>query len=119
MLGRDAFVEGDLDRGDVRAPPELVDSCRLDGPARVMGAEQDDAVALTPPAVVEAPDSFGIKPDDGGQPARSVEVEPLLRHPEMAFQHAPADGLDIDDAGEALEIAAQPVPQIRLQRRIG
>src|SRR5271167_4739022 len=60
----------------------------------------------------------GIELDHGVEPAGPVDVEPLLGHPQMAFDDAAADGLDIRNAGETLEASPRPIADIPLEHGI-
>src|SRR6185312_5908057 len=82
------------------------------------GAEEDDAVAGSP-LLLQAPDAGPVEFDDGRQPAVAVQIDPLIGHPQMAFDDPPADRLDIDDAGEALQMSPAPFAEIRFQRGHG
>src|SRR6185437_16219036 len=116
-LARDLVVEGDLNRRHVGDGEQVADPRAIDLPVDPMGAEEHDAVADAA-LLAELPDAVGVELDHGGKPALAVEVEPLLGHAQMAFDDAAADRLDIDDAGEAAESAAEPFAEISFEHRL-
>src|ERR1017187_7076099 len=74
--------------------------------------EQHDAVALTPVVGGEVPSAGGEKPPRRRPPAWSVKVRPLIAEAQMHFDHAPADGLDIQHAGVAAQVTRDPFAAI-------
>src|SRR5450756_2619184 len=70
--------------------------------------EQHDAVAFAPVVVGEVPSAGGVQLHQRRHPARSVKVRPLIAEAQMHFDHAPADGLDIQHAGVAAQVTRDP-----------
>ena len=72
---------------------------------------QHDAEAVAAVAVGVAPDAVAVEADEGLGPARAVEVGPLIGQAQMRLDDGAADGLEVEDAGEALEIASRSRPR--------
>src|SRR5437660_1346729 len=51
-------------------------------------------------------------------PAWTVEIGPLIAHAQMDFDDAASDGFDVDDAGIALQMLANPCAAIVLDAGI-
>src|SRR5580704_18996242 len=70
--------------------------------------EQHDAVARAPFRIVEPPLASGIEADESVDPARAVEVGPLIGKAKVRLDDAAGDGLEIQHTGIALEMSPAP-----------
>src|SRR5258708_17749374 len=70
--------------------------------------EKHDAVACAPFRIVEPPLASGIEADESVDPARAVEVWPLIGKAQVRLDDAAGDGLEIHHAGVALEMSPAP-----------
>src|ERR1044072_9890272 len=73
-----------------------------------MRTEQHHTVSVAALGVGKVPSPLVIKTHERLDPARAIEVGPLVAHAQMGFDDASADRLGIEDAGIALEMPADP-----------
>jgi len=69
--------------------------------------EQHHAVSVAAVGIGELPSPLVIETHERLDPAGAIEVGPLVAHAQMHFDDASADGLGIEDAGVALEMAGE------------
>src|SRR5947209_19030457 len=81
-------------------------------------AEQHHAVSVTPIRIREVPLPLVVEAHDRVNPAWTVEIGPLIAHAQMDFDDAAPDGFDVDDAGIALQMSANPCAAIVLDAGI-
>src|SRR5262249_13167120 len=77
-------------------------------------AEQHHAISVAPVRIGEVPLPLVIEAHDRLDPAGAIEVGPLVAHAQMHFDDAAADALDVNDAGIASQMAADPCAAIVL-----
>lgn len=113
--GRAIFVEGDLDAGDTRRPPDLVNQrFRRMAVLPAVRSEQDDTIAFAAIVVAKVPRPVFVETDDGFDPAGPIEIGPLVGKAQMRLDDLFADGFEIKHAGIAGQIVAHPLPAIEL-----
>src|SRR5207244_13555791 len=102
--GRPVGVERDLDARHAGNPTELVDGAGVDRPPHAVSAEQDHAEpdAVWAGGVLPAP--ARIEADDALEPARTVEIDPLIGEAEVRLDDRAADGLEVHEPGIAREV---------------
>ena len=103
-LGGLVLVERDLHARYAGPRADLVDRRRGMAVVRPVRAEQHDAVAVAPVVVVEAPAPVAVQLDDGLDPARAVEVDPLVGEAQVALDDAAADRLEVQRARVSAEV---------------
>src|SRR5438045_3000495 len=82
--------------------------------------KEDDAVADTPPAIIEPPFAFFVQTNQRLDPVIApIEIGPLVGEAQMDLDDARGDGLEIDDAGVAAQMRAAPCAGPVLDRRLG
>ena len=112
---RAVFVEGDLHAGDARHGFDLVDQRRRRmAVARPVRSEQHDAVAFAAIVVEKIPLAPLVEPDHGVDPARAIEIGPLVGKTQMRLDNGFADGFEIEHAGIAGKILPHPFTAPRL-----
>src|SRR5262245_2529157 len=113
------LVKRDLHAGDARHAPHLGEERRRRmSVAPPMRAEQHYAVSVAAPGVGEVPSPLVIETHERLDPARAIEVGPLVAHAQMRFDDASADRLCVENAGVALEMPANPRSAILLDAAI-
>ena len=108
-LERFVLAKRDLDAGDFGIlVNQVFDPGAIDFVAHAVRAKQNDAIPGAPILVLEVPNALAVERDNGVDPACAIEVRPLIGEPEMAFNDLAADSLEIDHAGIAIELLADP-----------
>src|SRR5207247_10611337 len=97
--------------------PEPVPLGGIAPPAHPVLPEEDHAVAHLPRRVGKAPATVRVELDEALHPARPVEIDPLIREPEVGLDDRPADRLEVHEPRVSGEVAAEPLATVRLERR--
>src|SRR5262245_65675662 len=119
VLGFLVLVKRDLHARNAGHLPHLCgERFRRVAVARAMRPEQHHAVSVAAVLIGEVPSPLLVETHERIDPADAIEVRPLIAHAQMHLDHAAADGLGVEDAGIALEMAADPRAAIILDAGI-
>ena len=112
-------MEGDLHAGHAGLGADLLDEIGRRVPVLdAVTAEQHHAVAVAALGVVVLPHALGVEPDQRLHPGvTAVEVRPLVGEAQVHLDDAAADGLEVDHARVAGEVALQPLAAVALDGR--
>src|SRR5262249_38031379 len=118
-LGFLVLVKRDLHARNARHLPHLCgERSRRVAIARAMRPEQHHAVSVAPAVNGEGPPPLPAEAHERVDPAGAIEVRPLIAHAQMYLDHATVDGLNVEDAGIALEMRPDPRTAIILDATI-
>src|SRR5262245_13454153 len=119
LIGRLVLVKGDLHAGHGGDALDALDQLRRRmAIARAVRPEQHHAIAVAAVGIGERPLALLMEPYHRRDPAGAVEVRPLIAHAQMHLDHATADGLGVEDAGEARKMLSDPGTDTVLDRGI-
>src|SRR5262245_57082491 len=104
VLRRLVLVEGDLHARYPRHGRDLLHQRRW-GMAITTApwSAQHEAIAVAAIGIGVPPHAVAIERHEGLDPAGSVEIRPLVGEPQMCLDDGAADGLQVENAGEAPE----------------
>ena len=100
-------MKGHLDAGNALPAEELIDGGMIGFfIMRTMRSEEDNTVTGPAVLIAIAPVAARIELDNRIDPTRAVKVGPLIGEAQVRFDNLRADGLEIDAARIASEVAA-------------
>lgn len=111
------LVKRDLDAGHTGHRKDFLDPYRgRMSPSPTHRTEQHDAEPVSAPAVGKSPIVARVEVDQRVDPSVTVQIRPLIAHPQMYFDRRAADRLEIDHASVVVKMGGDPSAERRFQR---
>src|SRR5262245_13333522 len=114
------LVEGNLHARDfTNIPHPRNQRCRRVAIAPPVGPKQYGTVCIAAIRFCKIPDAACVKPHHRIDPARAIEIRPLITHAQVSFDDAATDGLEIENTAVACKVLPNPCTAVSLNCGIG